>query len=344
MKLMQNTPTLHSGKMQPVARALVLALAALGSPSGILPALAGGSDAGSDAGTVALDPDILAYLEANYHNPPPRSEEEIAAARKRAAAIQAEIDAGLDYQRARYYPLHFPPAIGKASDEECLVCHQEILTHKPREASQAGVPADATIAWYQTLDTYEGPQSSFHWRHLESPYAKKVMNLKCTFCHKGNDPREESPYMVPTRPAGTAPTPPEFTNRKMVNPSETCLLCHGAMPDPIDIMGIGAPWPVARLDIEDEETVNGCLSCHGEDGIRTNRHNVSYLNALNIELTARQKSDTCFGCHGGRQWYQISYPYPRHPWPDMDEEVPDWAGDRPTQSKPEYQLPEGQAE
>jgi len=48
----------------------------------------------------------------------------------------------------------------------------------------------------------------------------------------------------------------------------------------------------------------------------------------------------CFGCHGGRSWYRISYPYPRHAWPLMDAEtVPDWATDRPTESKPEYQLP-----
>ncbi len=286
-----------------------------------------------------IDPELIASLEAAFNNAPQRSDADIAEAQARAAAIQAEVDAGMDYQRARYYPLHFAPAIETASNEECLVCHQEILDHQPRSASPAGVSTDSTFAWYQTLDTYEGPQASFHWRHLESDYAKNVMNLECVFCHKGNDPREESPYMVPTRAAGSAPDVPEFTNRKMVNPSETCLLCHGAMPDPIEIMGLGAPWPETRLDMEDEETINGCLVCHGEYGFRTSRHNVSYLNALNIELTAREKSDTCYGCHGGRQWYQISYPYPRHPWPDMDEEVPEWAADRPTQSKPEYQLP-----
>ncbi|MFC3119621.1 c-type cytochrome [Jhaorihella thermophila] len=277
---------------------------------------------------------------AGFSNPPARSAEEIAAARERAAAIQAEVDAGMDYERARYHPIHFPPAINEASNEECLVCHQEILEYKPLEASPAGVPASETLAWYQTLDTYEGAQESFHYRHLESDFAKQVMNLECTFCHKGNDPREESPDMVPTRAAGTAPDVPEFTNRKMVNPSETCLLCHGAMPDPENIMGLSGPWSEVRHDFEDEENINGCLACHGEFGFRTNRHNVTYLNALNIEKLAREKSDTCYGCHGGRQWYQISYPYPRHPWPDMDTEVPEWAVDRPTSSKPEYQLPE----
>ncbi len=27
----------------------------------------------------------------------------------------------------------------------------------------------------------------------DTPFAKKVMNLQCTFCHQGNDPREEAP-------------------------------------------------------------------------------------------------------------------------------------------------------
>jgi len=94
------------------------------------------------------------------------------------------------------------------------------------------------------------------------------------------------------------------------------------------------------MDFEDEETPNGCLTCHGEFGFRTNRHNVTYLNARTIEDLATADSDTCYGCHGGRQWYRVSYPYPRHPWPDMDEETPEWAQGRPTTSDPEYQRPE----
>ena len=292
-------------------------------------------DAGSD--TVAIDP--VPYPEGvTYQNPPARTEAEQAEIDKRVEAIKAELPS-LDYQRARYYPLHFPPKAAQASNEECLVCHQEILNDKPREASQAGVPATDTIAWYQTLDTYQGPQSNFHYRHLQSDFAKEVMNLQCNFCHKGNDPREESPDMVPTRAAFTAPNPPEFTLRKMVNPSETCLRCHGSFPDP-ERMTLAGPWPEVRADLEYPEAPNGCLSCHAEM-FRTVRHEVNYLNAENIEKLARAgSSDTCYGCHGGRHWYRISYPYPRHAWPGMDDsEVPDWAVDRPTESQPEYALP-----
>ncbi len=274
---------------------------------------------------------------AGFHNPAPRSADEQAAIDARVAALRAEV-AGIDYERARFHPIHFPPMIEQASNEECLVCHQEIMDNKPLQSSPAGVPASDTMAWYQTLATYDGEQASFHFRHLQSDYAKQVMNLECTFCHQGNDPREESPDMMRGRPAFSASDTPEFTLRKMVNPSTTCLRCHGAMPDPENIMGLPGAWPEARQDFEDEETPNGCLTCHGEYGYRTNRHNVSYLNAANIEDLATASSDVCYGCHGGRQWYRISYPYPRHPWPDMDPETPDWALDRPTQSDPAYQL------
>ena len=274
----------------------------------------------------------------SYTNPPARTADEQAAIDAKVAALEEQIK-GLDYERARYHPLHFPPQINQASNEECLVCHSEIMTNTPREASPAGVPASETRAWYQTLATYEGPQQTFHYRHLQSDFAKAVMNLQCNFCHKGNDPREESPDMMPGRTAFSAGATPEFTLRKMVNPSTTCLRCHGAFPyEHMD--GVDANWPQARADFEDEETPNGCLTCHGEYGFRTNRHNVTYLNAHTIEDLATASSDTCYGCHGGRQWYRISYPYPRHPWPDMDEETPDWAQGRPTESDPEYQRPE----
>lgn len=286
---------------------------------------------------VEIDP--VPYPEGvTYANPPARTAEEQARIDARVAALEA-LAPTLDYERARFHPIHFPPMIEEASNEECLVCHQEILDHKPRAASPAGVPVDATLAWYQTLDTYAGDQESFHYRHLESDFAKEVMNLECTFCHKGNDPREESPDMVPTRAAFSADASPEFTLRKMVNPSDTCLRCHGAMPDPEGIMGLSGPWHEAREDFEYAEAPNGCLSCHAETE-RTVRHNVDYLHAETIEKLAREgSSDTCYGCHGGRAWYRISYPYPRHAWPDMAEDIPEWAADRPTESDPEYALP-----
>lgn len=294
-----------------------------------------GQGTGQDA---AAEIDLDYYPEGvTYSDPPARNDDEIARIAAELAMLKADLPT-LDYERARHHPIHFPPMIKTASNEQCLTCHQEVLDHQPRAVSPAGVPAGDTIAWYQTLDTYAGDQASFHWRHLESDYARAVMNLECTFCHKGNDPREESPDMMPLRATFSADATPEFTLRKMVNPSTTCLMCHGAMPDVDEIMGIGAPWPGARLDFEDEDTLNGCLSCHY--GIRTDRHNVSFLNAATIEhLGQTNGSDSCYGCHGGRQWYRISYPYPRHAWPDMDEDTPEWAAGRPTQSDPAYQRP-----
>ena len=139
------------------------------------------------------------------------------------------------------------------------------------------------------------------------------------------------------RAALTAPASPEFTLRKMVNPSETCLRCHGDFP--YETMALEGPWHEIRADMEWPEAPNGCLSCHAES-FRTVRHQVNYLNAENIERIAREgTSDSCYGCHGGRSWYRISYPYPRHAWPDMDPETPDWAAGRPTASDPEYALP-----
>lgn len=245
-----------------------------------------------------------------------------------------------DYQRGAWDPIHFKPAINHASNEACLVCHSEITKATPREASPAGVKAGEALAWYQTLDTYAGKQESFHWRHLQSPFAKETMNLQCNFCHQGNDPREKSPHVTAVRSDGAANSSwrgdaPAFTLRKSVNPNETCLRCHGAFP--AENMGLSDPWPATREGLETSETPNGCLSCHAEQ-FRTNRHQTTYLKAANIEKLARKSSDVCYGCHGGRQWYRTSYAYPRHPWPGMSD-TPDWAKERPTQSDPRFQLP-----
>ncbi len=238
----------------------------------------------------------------------------------------AESVRGLTYEEARWHPLHFKPAIDEATNGQCLACHQGILDRDVLPESPAGVLADESRAWYQTLDTYQGDQQTFHQRHLTSEFARDVMNLSCNFCHQGNDPREESP-------SATATDSP-FTLRKVVNPSETCLRCHGTYS--WEMMGTG-PWHEARVDFEDEETPNGCLICHGEL-YRTVRHQVTYLNGDTIEDLAQSSSDVCFGCHGGRAWYNIPYPYPRHPWPDMDEDVPEWAEDRPTGSDARFQI------
>ncbi len=238
-----------------------------------------------------------------------------------------------DYQQARWHKLHFKPGSDKATNEQCLACHKEVLTGKVRETSPAGLKAANALAWYQTLGTYSGGQETFHARHLTTPYAQQVMNLTCTFCHQGADPREKTPGSSATVPAANAP----FNLRKTVNPSETCLKCHGQFP--YQNMGL-EPWPAIREGLETPEAPNGCLSCHAET-FRTVRHQVTYLKADAIEALAKTSSDVCYGCHGGRAWYRISYPYPRHPWPGMDDsQVPDWAKDRPTASEAKYQLPQ----
>jgi hypothetical protein len=278
----------------------------------------------------AEEPVQIPYVDPPEEKP---TEDAIAA----LAALNAEIP-NLDYQRARYHPLHFKPAIDTATNDQCLACHQEILTNEVRATSIAGVKASTSLAWYQELSTYQEEQMTFHQRHLTSAYSQSVMNLQCNFCHQGNDPREESPRFVMSEADQKAGAPIPFTNRKMVDPSKTCLLCHGAMPNPEEIMALPGPWHEARLDIEDEETPNGCLTCHGEGLFRTNRHNVTYLKAASIEALAELSSDVCHGCHGGRPWYRISYPYPRHPYPGMDPEVPEWATGRPTESDARYIL------
>ena len=264
-----------------------------------------------------------------YRDPPPATQAELTEIARRVGELEKSLP-DLDYERARWHPIHFKPAISKASDAECLTCHAKVLERKPLDVAPAGIKAKDALAWYQTLDTYHGDQQTFHYRHIESPFAKQVMNLKCNFCHQGNDPREESPGDV-TRGDGQDGA---FALRKMVNPTQTCLRCHGQYD--YELMGTG-PWPEYRTDVEDEETPNGCLSCHGE-AFRTNRHAVTYLKAASIEEAAKTSSDTCYGCHGGRAWYRNTYPYPRNPFPGMDEEIPVWAKDRPTQSEEQYRL------
>lgn len=284
---------------------------------------------------VGLTPVPLTAVEAALAE---QKEKDAAAARQ--AAVEAEkakaaeaaslkaIAKITDYEAARWHPLHFKPGIETATNAQCLACHQEVLNKKVREQAPAGVKAAQSIAWYQTLDTYEGAQETFHARHLTTPFATKVMDLKCTFCHQGHDPREEAPG------ASATAAPATFKMRKVVDPSTTCLMCHGKFPGAV--MGFeDQPWHQLREGMETPEAPNGCLSCHAEQ-FRTVRHQVNYLKAGAIEDEAKTKADTCFGCHGGRAWYRTSYPYPRHPWPNMDPAVPDWAKDRPTSSKPEH--------
>ncbi|MGB5832267.1 MAG: hypothetical protein WBG92_09800 [Thiohalocapsa sp.] len=238
-------------------------------------------------------------------------------------SAHAETPAGKDlsYEQARWHPLHFKPASEQASNEECLACHAEVLANSVRAESPAGVKASEALAWYETLDTYAGEEDSFHRRHLATEYANQVMDLKCNTCHLGNDPREETGM-------SHADGDPTLTMRKQVDPN-ICLLCHGQFP--YQNMGVPGPWLEYGTAFQ-----NNCLLCHVT--FRTNRHNVNYLKPAAIEKLATEKQDVCFGCHGGRPWYRISYPYPRHSWPGMVEPTPEWAKGRPTDSKPRFLI------
>lgn len=233
---------------------------------------------------------------------------------------------GGEHLRATYDPIHFKPAIDQATDAQCLACHKEILEDKVRETSPAGIKASTSKAWYQQGSTYTGEQDTFHRRHLLSPLAKELMNMRCTTCHQGNDPREEAPGSSAT---GVPQSTDAFTLRKQVNTEATCLKCHGEMDS--EIMGLPSPWHESK-----EIFGNNCLVCHA--AIRTTRHQVNYLKADAIEAAGEKNSETCYGCHGGRSWYRIAYPYPRHAWEGMDPELPDWAKDRPTESEARFRL------
>lgn len=246
-----------------------------------------------------------------------------------AAAVNGDSDGKL--LRATYSPLHFKPAIESATDTQCLACHKEVLEDKVRPSSPAGVKAADSIAWYQQTSTYSGEQDTFHRRHLVTPMSKKLMNLKCNTCHQGHDPREEAPGSSAT----AAPQADNaFTLRKQVNPETTCLKCHGQMPAK-EIMGLPGHWSEVKDMFQ-----NDCLTCHA--AIRTNRHKVNYLNAEAIEAMAiagkdnKTSADACYGCHGGRAWYRIAYPYARNAWEGMSEETPEWASKRPKHSESRF--------
>jgi len=240
-------------------------------------------------------------------------------------AMAAGVDA--DYAAAKWDPLHFRPASESATDDQCLACHKEILERPVRVQSPAGVVAEETLAWYQTLNTYDGTQETFHRRHFVSDYAKKVMAMRCITCHEGNDPREDNAHS-----SATASQTRGATLRKMVNP-EICLKCHGQ--NNYQVMGLPQPWSESGPMFN-----NSCLTCHA--AIRTTRHEVNYLKPKEIEEAGKEDSDVCYGCHGGRAWYRTIYPYPRHPWPGMAKEVPEWAKDRPTESEPRFRAAPGQ--
>ncbi len=201
-----------------------------------------------------------------------------------------------DYHRAKWHPIHFPPMINYAKDSDCLKCHREIKDRKVLKMSPAGVKPEEVSAWYQHLDVYQGPQDTFHRRHLYDGLAKKVLNFKCTTCHRGHNPREETP-VPPTNDSA------KYTMRKAVHPY-VCLMCHGQFPDP-KMMGLPGHWYESGKNMK-----YNCLTCHS--AIRTDRHKSYFLKRDAIEKLAKEKKDLCFGCHGGRAWYRIPFPYKRY--------------------------------
>ena len=225
-----------------------------------------------------------------------------------------------DYNAARWDPIHFKPAIESATNEQCLTCHQEVIEHRVLDHSPAGLAAEDSLAWYQTLDTYAGNQDTFHRRHLVSDFATEVMDLRCNTCHQGNDPREETANSSATGDS-------QLTQRKHVDPM-ICLMCHGQHD--AGIMGL----PTGDWRETGAAFNNSCLICHA--AIRTSRHQVNFLKPEAIEAAAQERTDVCFGCHGGRAWYRIAYPYPRHAWPGAGDVVPAWAKERPTKSEKRF--------
>ena len=225
------------------------------------------------------------------------------------------------YDKARWDPIHYKPANSTATDAQCLACHQEVLKPSVRKHSPAGLASADVKAWYQQTSTYTGEQDTMHRRHIETPLAKELMNLRCNTCHEGNDPRDEAPRTSANNQEQ------DLTLRKAVNVETVCLKCHGKMN--WQVMGLPQPWEQSKTTFQ-----NNCLLCHA--AIRTTRHQVTYLNPKAIEDAGAKSGDACFGCHGGRPWYRLTYPYPRNTWQGMSTAVPDWAKNRPTQSEARF--------
>lgn len=215
----------------------------------------------------------------------------------------APADAAGRHLRATYDPLHFKPAIATATDPQCLACHREILEDRVRAAAPSGFRAADAQAAYQQLASYTGEQETFHRRHLVTPLARQLMRLRCNSCHQGHDPREEAQGASATPTTSPPQSDTGFVLRKQVNPATVCLPCHGQMPWQ-KMKGLEGPWPQVR-----HRYANGCLHCHATE--RVARHQADYLNAAAIEAAGRTDADVCYGCHGGRAWYRVAFPYGR---------------------------------
>ena len=127
----------------------------------------------------------------------------------------------------------------------------------------------------------------------------------------------------------------------MVNPSETCLRCHGAMPARGDH---GSARALARDPLR---TSNSPRSAQRVPELP--RRHLPHRTASgelpatrpNIEEIGRWGSapTAATAATAAAPGTAISYPYPRHAWPDMDEEVPEWALGSAERVRPQYALP-----
>lgn len=193
---------------------------------------------------------------------------------------------GNAYERSRLSDVHTDSAKKGIQDATCLNCHQDIF-----DADGAVLAAtDPTIdlsklkPWYQDVKTYQGPQLRFHYRHLKTPLATSIMNLSCVFCHENTEVRAT----YPGEDSGGS-------FRKQVSSETKCLLCHGQFPP-----AHGMSWPALQKTIGGQ----GCLACHQVDTLSTILGEVAYLKADKIVAQNQDNAVLCYGCHGGRAWYQ----------------------------------------
>jgi hypothetical protein len=194
-----------------------------------------------------------------------------------AMAHPAVAAPAVDYQRARFDPIHFQPAIAQASDAQCLACHEEVLKPSMREQSPAGVKA-ATTAWYQQTNTYQGAQETFHRRHLSTPLARSLMDLRCNTCHEGHDQRDEHPLSSATsqRNGGFPAQARESRNH----------LPQVPWPDELQRDGPARALAQEQGDVPEQLPAVPRGDPH-------HRHQVNYLKAEAIEAAATGNAATC---------------------------------------------------
>lgn len=192
---------------------------------------------------------------------------------------------GNAYERARLSDVHIDSAKKGIQDSACLACHQEIFDAEGAvlAAIDPAIDLSKLKPWYQDVTTYQGPQLRFHYRHLKTPLATSIMDLSCVFCHENTEVRAT----YPGEDSGGS-------FRKQVS-GETCLLCHGQFPQAHRMS-----WPALQTAVGGQD----CLACHNAETLRNVVKKVDYLQADKIVAQGQDNAALCYGCHGGRAWYQ----------------------------------------